>query len=265
MHGQNKLRPVEPGDGSKLQVQDIWYTMQGEGPFFGMPAIFVRLTGCNLACDFCDTVWDDVRDPYLTADCVVHRISLLRAEHNCRLVVLTGGEPMRQNLELLIDVLTYQMNMKVQIETAGTYWQECARNRGVTVVCSPKTKHVHPKIKEHCNDWKYVIQAGHVNIYDGLPAGTTQFVPLSAVQAFVAPDIWEGTSEDVRKGLLTTVTASSKYGTPCRPPEGVTVWLSPCDEGNAEATQRNVKLVGQLALKYGYRAQVQLHKLMELP
>lgn len=62
MFGQNTPRRRESG--GLLQVQDVFYTIQGEGPFAGRTAVFIRLTGCNLRCWFCDTVWGDDSDVY---------------------------------------------------------------------------------------------------------------------------------------------------------------------------------------------------------
>ena len=58
MFGKNKILKPENHDGSSLDVQEIFATFQGEGPFVGYPSVFVRLGGCNLACDFCDTEFD---------------------------------------------------------------------------------------------------------------------------------------------------------------------------------------------------------------
>lgn len=266
MNGTNKLRPYEsPDKGQSLQVQDIWYTLQGEGPFSGTPAIFVRLTGCNLACTFCDTQWDDEQDRVLPVlshqpnvdeqKGICELIFDIRCEANDHpnLVVLTGGEPCRQDLSILIPKLTDE-GYQVQIETAGTYWQECLNDPSVTIVCSPKTQHVHPKIMEYCNHWKYVIQSDKIDLADGLPSWCTQIPPR---------ELWTiGDLESQGHKI-------SKYGEPARPPDrkGITVWLSPCDEGSgreAETKQNHLK-VGSLCLQFGYRATIQLHKVLELP
>lgn len=263
MHGKNEVRPVEIGDGTHLQIREVWYTIQGEGPFVGCPAIFIRLTGCNLRCHFCDTVWDDDKDPYMHHKDIVQKVLNLRELHaGCSLVVLTGGEPMRQNLSKLLSELD-RSDFDVQIETAGTYWQPCvSEDRYVTLVCSPKTAHVHPKIMEWCKNWKYVIRKGEVDGTDGLPAYPTQVIdPLVILNTPV--DSLEAFKAEMDK----LAPYQTKYGAPARPPErrDVTVWLSPCDEGDPAKTQENIQLVGALCLEFGYRAQIQLHKAMNLP
>jgi organic radical activating enzyme len=60
MRGNNPIRPPEQGDGMILQVKSIFATIQGEGPNVGTPAVFIRLGGCNLACEFCDTSFEVV-------------------------------------------------------------------------------------------------------------------------------------------------------------------------------------------------------------
>ncbi len=66
MHGTNKKRGVDRDQSwNSLQVQSIWYTLQGEGPFAGRPAVFVRLSGCNLQCSFCFGWKDGARRPFV--------------------------------------------------------------------------------------------------------------------------------------------------------------------------------------------------------
>ncbi len=274
MHGQNKLRPAERRDDGKLQVHEVWRTIQGEGPFAGMPAVFIRLTGCNLACTFCDTKWDDERDKYMDVQDILTLVDLCACNEighrACKLVVLTGGEPMRQDLSKLVPLLL-EDGFQVQIETAGTYWQDWIAlydsdvvDSKLTLVCSPKTKHVHPMIQARCDHWKYVIQFDHQSIYDGLPAGGTQFIPEETVARTIAPDLYEEGSE-----LQRQVTCGIKFGDPARVPRTrlpyVTIWLSPCDDGDPERNQHNMQAVAQAVMKYGYRATLQMHKILGMP
>ncbi len=123
MRGANPVRaPTEIAE--VLEVQEIFSTIQGEGPFTGVPAIFVRVAGCNLRCHFCDT---DFESSYQGDNCqyvvdVAKKVMDLAGE--CvPLCVVTGGEPFRQGpaLASLIYRLCRQ-RMHVQIETAGTLW-----------------------------------------------------------------------------------------------------------------------------------------------
>jgi len=244
MFGQNIIRKQTQDDGRSLQVAEIFATIQGEGPFTGRRSMFVRLTGCNLRCWFCDTKWDDENDLYRNIDDIV-----AEAEHRARdafgagdyLVVLTGGEPMRQNIFPLIR--RFQMlGLRVQIETAGTIWSEELENvRGsnFTIVCSPKTPTIPEKLARFVSQsgyFKYVIKAGEV-ASDGLPMMNTQ----------------------------------NKTGAPkvlARPPLGTLpqqVYLSPCDEYDGEKNKANLRTCVESAMAHGYVCGVQLHKLLHLP
>lgn len=234
MFGQNIIRKKElDADGAVLQVQDVFYTIQGEGPFSGMPAVFVRLTGCNLRCFFCDTVWDDDNDKYETVADIADRVLAVRPKH-CFLVVITGGEPCRQNLSHLVRIL-HACGLRVQIETAGTIWQPCLSE--VMIVVSPKTAKVPPEFLLKKNDvwWKYIITGGGTDVDDGLPVVSTQ-----------------------RNGSKLRIQ---------RPPDHVNKWdvfLSPCDEYDDARNALNVAVVKQSCLTHGYRAMIQLHKVLDI-
>ena len=62
MFGKNPKRPSIVSDGNSIFVQEIFPTIQGEGIFSGLPAIFIRLGGCNLACSFCDTEFENFQE-----------------------------------------------------------------------------------------------------------------------------------------------------------------------------------------------------------
>jgi organic radical activating enzyme len=95
-----------------MRVAEIFCSIQGEGPAMGRPATFVRLAGCNLKCEGCDTDHDSWRD--MPPDEVLREISGER-------IVITGGEPTLQMEELsrLIDLL-HKVGKEVHLETNGT-------------------------------------------------------------------------------------------------------------------------------------------------
>jgi len=107
MRGNNLKRAAEFGDGSVLKVQKIFKTLQGEGPNVGVPAIFVRLGGCNLACTFCDTDFEEFVE--ISLDEIIFKVRQLSLNDknvkSVNLVVVTGGEPFRQEISLLCDIL----------------------------------------------------------------------------------------------------------------------------------------------------------------
>lgn len=131
MLGKNKCLKIDHVSYDSLQVHSIFLTLQGEGPYTGKPAVFIRLSGCNLACSFCDTEFDSY-DTMEVAE-IVTRVKSMRDGAN--LVVITGGEPLRQNLTLLCDLL-HEAKMLVQIETNGTIPYNIPKVS--QLVCSPK-------------------------------------------------------------------------------------------------------------------------------
>jgi len=233
MFGQNEVRHKTNSPGY-LQVHKIFYTLQGEGPFVGQPAIFIRLSGCNLRCTFCDTNWDDKNDPYMSIKEIIEQVHYQPYAWSPPLIVLTGGEPLRQNLELLIQSF-YARSFHVQIETAGTFWEDYLKkyiDLGVLdIVVSPKTPKIHPEIYQHAAAFKYVIEAGHTDEKDGLPTKGTQ--PTYEV-------------DGVRVA---------------RPRPGAPVYLSPCDVGINSRNKRNQEAVVKLAMRHNYIAGLQLHKI----
>ena len=117
---------------TKMKVNEIFYSLQGEGAHTGTPAIFIRFASCNLRCPFCDTNFDKYNE--LSKSAILDAIK----EYPAQLVVLTGGEPTLQDLAPLIDDL-HKAGKFVAIETNGT--NETPSNAD-WVTCSPKVAFV---------------------------------------------------------------------------------------------------------------------------
>lgn len=122
-----------------MKVVEIFDSFQGEGIYTGEPATFLRLGGCNLNCDFCDTEFDDYKeiDVELVKECLLNHIK----NHKNKLLVITGGEPLLHydKIKELVDLLHYQIfneGLKIQIETNGFIRRIPIRN--TTYVISPK-------------------------------------------------------------------------------------------------------------------------------
>ncbi len=112
-----------------MRVNEIFYSLQGEGKFTGCAAIFVRMSGCNRACPFCDTDFASFRD--MTEGEIVAAVSEFPAE----IGVITGGEPALPLRDSLVDTLHYA-GKKVHVETNGSLPLPDAVD---WVTCSPKT------------------------------------------------------------------------------------------------------------------------------
>ena len=101
------------------KINEVFYTLQGEGAHSGIPAVFVRFSGCNLRCPWCDTDFSDFTE--MSADEIVREaLSLYDIPNERRkMLVLTGGEPSLQVDEPLIDAL-HDAGFYICIETNGT-------------------------------------------------------------------------------------------------------------------------------------------------
>jgi 7-carboxy-7-deazaguanine synthase len=99
-----------------IKVNEIFYSIQGEGTQAGLPCVFIRLTGCNLRCTYCDTEYAFYEGNELSIREIIEKIS----SFECNLVELTGGEPLMQNecIELLKALC--DNNFEVMLETGGS-------------------------------------------------------------------------------------------------------------------------------------------------
>lgn len=98
------------------RINEIFYSLQGEGRWAGRPAIFIRFSGCNLKCPFCDTNFSNYKE--MTVSDIVQYIKSLT--ELCHFIVLTGGEPTLQIDEEFIKEL-HRHGYYVAIETNGTH------------------------------------------------------------------------------------------------------------------------------------------------
>ena len=111
-----------------MRVNEFFVSLQGEGHFTGTPAFFLRLSGCNLQCSFCDTSHQSYKE--MSEDEIVEEAS----HHAPRHIVITGGEPALQLTPSLIDKL-HEAGFFIQVETNGTLLLP----QGIDwVTCSPK-------------------------------------------------------------------------------------------------------------------------------
>jgi 7-carboxy-7-deazaguanine synthase len=106
-----------------LKICEIFPSIQGEGLRQGEPTLFIRLSGCNLRCSFCDTKYAWKEGQEMTVESVLKKIQKLHAAFPAQWVCITGGEPLLQNCRDLTESLKKE-NFKIQVETNATVFQQ---------------------------------------------------------------------------------------------------------------------------------------------
>lgn len=152
-----------------MRVNEIFYSLQGEGHFTGTPAVFVRLSGCNLKCSFCDTQHQEYKE--MTEREIVDEVKQYPSRH----VVITGGEPTMQ-LDAELTALLHDEGFFIQIETNGSV----ALKEGVEadwITCSPKEKAV---VLKHIDELKVLFMHQDMTAYDAIKAQDYRLQPLDS-------------------------------------------------------------------------------------
>lgn len=243
MSNTQKPEPqVKHSDGSLLDFHSMFYTIQGEGPFAGHRAIFIRLAGCNLQCPGCDTEYTKGRQT-VEIDWLLMRVTNLLNEHHRSgpppLIVITGGEPLRQRIGPFLTRL-WERGFTIQIESNGVFAPDAVlhdllvrRPREVQLVVSPKTKRINEISAELAVCFKYVLSHTSVDPTDGLPIMALEHPASTGV---------------------------------ARPPntKHVPIYLNPYDVKDDAENQLNLAAVAISCMRHGYIAGVQMHKLIGL-
>jgi len=240
MFGRNAVSKPFNQDGHSLLVNDVFYTIQGEGPDAGVPSVFVRLAKCNLRCHFCDTEFEsgELLTVMELTDRVLDSFYRIRSLGRLPLVVITGGEPLLQNIAPFV-IACNNLGHHVSVETAGTVYNDGlwmsffgSRNK---IIVSPKTPTINSKIKDLADAFKYIIKAGApYDPEDGLPITNTQRLD-GGVNKLAKPRTY------------------------------APVFIQPMDEQDTALTKLNETHATQICMKYGYRLSLQVHKIVGLP
>ena len=138
-----------------LKTTEIFASVQGEGLRQGEPTIFVRLSGCNRRCGFCDTkkAWRGGRET--PVEKIVEEVLRLRLDSPAEWICLTGGEPLAQDVRPLVRRL-HEESLKVQVETNGTFPPEPGAD-WLTVSPKPPDYDVHPGFPNRAREVKLVV------------------------------------------------------------------------------------------------------------
>lgn len=231
----NDQKPIAADyrDDAVIDVHSMFKTIQGEGPFCGERALFIRLYGCNLRCPGCDTEYTQVRQEH-TPEALVQVV-----EGRCfewprgALIVLTGGEPFRQNVIPAIYALL-TAGWRVQVETNGVLAppdiERLDHFTNFSIVCSPKTSAISLEISRRAMAFKYVLREGEV-AEDGLPT--------RALGHAATPHV-------------------------ARPGRKVPIYVQPMDEQDEFRNQANTAAAIDSVMAHGYTLQLQIHKILDL-
>ena len=232
MNTQPIEKVVKSPEGT-LDVHSVFFTIQGEGPHCGRTAVFIRLAGCNLQCPGCDTDYTSTRERKSVS--VLRNEVLELIEEECGqahkpLIVITGGEPFRQDISHLCKAFV-NLGFQIQIETNGTLPPPAGMPEGIDIVVSPKSGKINEMTAELMTALKYVVKAGAV-CNDGLPT--------RALDHTCSPVV-------------------------AKPPAGFPrelIYIQPMDERKAPANRRNTEAAKSSVMRNGYTLQIQVHKVI---
>jgi organic radical activating enzyme len=264
-------------------------TLQGEGPFRGKPAFFIRLAKCNLACSFCDTFFDD--GDWMTFDQIEDAIEETINEYfggevpeyarntyeeegpdglgvySCvrdMVLVITGGEPMLQaNLGPFLERMSHQFR-DTQIESNGTLVQDIPDS--TTLVVSPKcaekhgkpTKYLAPKAEmlSRANCLKFVMSADQDSPYATIPDWAHEWAYQTGGEIFISPmNIYNSQPQASKK--MRAETNQIEIAERSTVDEVISFW----EPGllDMEANRKNHEYVAAYCIRHGFTFNMQQH------
>ncbi|MGH8200715.1 MAG: 7-carboxy-7-deazaguanine synthase QueE [Steroidobacteraceae bacterium] len=115
---------------ARLKITEIFYSLQGEADTAGIPTVFVRLTGCPLRCQYCDTAYAFHGGEWWEVESVVQRVKELGGRYVC----VTGGEPLAQKTCLTLLTQLCDAGYRVSLETSGAMSLDGVDERVVRVI-----------------------------------------------------------------------------------------------------------------------------------
>ena len=263
-----------------LMVTSIFSTLQGEGPYAGMPAVFVRLAKCQLTCNFCDTFFDDgdwmtfdeiadkckttIHSYWMDRQLPVPKWALDHGTSPGVVLVMTGGEPLLQE-----NISQFMTNMlpsfkAVQVESNGI--PDTVVPEGVTLVCSPKcmekngvaVKYFSPSktILDRADCLKFVMSSDADSPYNNVPQWAHDWKARTGKEIYCSPmNVYNAFPQQIKllraeKGVITMAERSTVD-------ETIDFW----EKGvlNLEENEKNHKYTARYCMDYGLKLNLQMH------
>ncbi|WP_058534374.1 7-carboxy-7-deazaguanine synthase QueE [Legionella saoudiensis] len=272
----------------ELFVTSRFFTLQGEGPYRGHPAYFIRLAKCNLACSFCDTYfdsgeWRSFSSLLTEADEVIREFFTRRAiatpawaqgASKKMVLVITGGEPLLQNnLSAFLEQAQNYFQL-LQIESNGTSVLPNLPER-TTLVVSPKcleregrvVRYLEPNVKmlARADCLKFVMSAPddkRYQPYSEIPLWAHEWAHKTNKPVFVSPmNIYKKEPQRVKmirdEGRDLTIAERSEIN------EVISFWEP--ELLDLQKNQRNHEYAAEYCMKHGFILNLQLHLFASLP
>jgi 7-carboxy-7-deazaguanine synthase len=284
MFGTNEIigkKYFKDAPADSLFVTSMFFTLQGEGPYAGMPALFIRLAKCNLVCSFCDTFFDD--GDWMTYDQIEGKMYAAINDYWNKqgkatptwannglnnypgvVLVMTGGEPLLQ--ENISAFMTRQLAhfKAVQVESNGIPVTDVPA--GVTLVCSPKcaekdgraTKYFAPSatILQRADCLKFVMSADVDSPYNSVPQWAHDWKAATGKEIYCSPmNVYNSFPQKIKllraeKGNITMAERSTVD-------EVISFW----EPGllDLKANQANHEYAAHYCIEHGFKLNLQMH------
>lgn len=242
-------------DRVRMRVNEIFYSLQGEGAHAGVPSVFIRLSGCNLRCWFCDTQHQNGTD--MSVEEIIAAVNSYPAQW----VILTGGEPSLQITGEFIRKLKEHTGKLVAIETNGTRqlpeeidWVTLSPKTGIAENAEIVIRRADEIVGKNAE-----IAIGRA---DEIVAENTE-IAIGRADEIVAEnaEIVIGRADEI-KVVDIGQELEAYFSLPCRK-ESTQMFLQPCFVEDAAERQRNIeRTVGRVLADPRWRLSAQLHRFL---
>lgn len=170
---------------STLKINDIFWSFQGEGLRAGFPSIFLRLAGCSIQCQYCDTKYSWTEGNYIKIIDIISKIDYYREKYPESQIVITGGEPLEQDLSKIVNELK-KRGYFISIETNGINFQDIELDWWSISPKDTRNFYINEKLTENICEVKLIVNRNlNVSVIEKIRALRDDF-PI-----FLQPDYFD--------------------------------------------------------------------------